>query len=254
MSYAINPQRIEDEVLERLSYQDNCEVDDFTMKRFYHGLRHTLEHSTFNAETYVALGFVLFNMKKYKEFIEIHDQGKKYYTNNLYLHTHRLLGMLRLVNLKLYDIPNFDLYSLWFDPDINVYDTPFEFVYGSKRLVFSNSIMTLKRDNLAKIALYANRTFSVNFGPIHFIRNYDDMKNDEMFFDESFTWEVIEKIRTNVLTETEDLYIKDILGNNYSDFMNFADPDYSEILNNDVETGEDETYNSVDEFMESLMI
>ncbi len=254
MSYTVNPQRIEDEVFERMSYQDNCEVDDFTMNRLYHSLMHIIEHSTFNAETYVALGLVLFNMNKYKEFLEIHERGKRYYEKNLYLHTHRLLGMMRLTNLKLYDLPDFDLYSLWFDPDINIHGTPFEFVYGSKRLITNDRVISLFRDNIAKIALYANRTLSVNFGPIHFIRNYDDMKNDGKFFDESFTWEVIEKIRIDNLTEMEELYLKHILGNKYNDFIDFANPDYSEIFKGDIGLEEDETYNSVEEFMESLMI
>lgn len=38
------------------------------------------------------------------------------------------------------------------------------------------------------------------------------------------------------------------------DFMSLSDPDYSDLINEDNKSGGDETYNSVDEFMESLMI
>ena len=254
MPSAINPKRIEDEVFERLSYREDCDIDDFTMNKFYHGLKKTIADSKFIPETFIALGFVLFNMNKYKEFLEVHDQGKRQYPHNLVLHTHRLLGMLRLVTQNLYVIPEFDLYSLWFDRNVNINNAPFTFDYGSKRLVFAGQIMTLKRNNVAKVVIYEDRTISVEFGPFNFTRNYDDMKDDDLFFDESFTWEVVEKIRTNTLTDIENLYLKDVLGDRYDDFMSLADPDYSGLINEDNKSEGDETYNSVDEFMESLMI
>lgn len=252
MPYTINPKRIEDEVIERLMYQKECEVDDFTMKRFYHSLKKTIRDSKFNSKTFIALGFVLFNMKKYKEFLEIHDQARRHYEHDLEIHTHRLVGMLRLLHLKLYDLPDFDLYSSWFDTEINKDNRPFQFMYGSKRLVFVDKILDLKRENVAKITLNIDHILSFEFGPIHFIRNYFDMKDDNLFFDLSFTWEIIEKIRTNTLTAAEDLYLKDILGDKYNDFIDFVDPDYSEFIDKEEEPGQ--VYHSVDKFMESLMM
>ena len=252
MSYAVDPKRIEDEAFERLHYGSGEEVDSFTLNRLYQSLENEIRSSEFDAKTFIALGLVLFNMKKFDLFIEEHERGKQFFSNNLDLHKNYTLGRFRMVERGFYDIPGFDLYNSWFDPDINNFDSPFRFIYGSKKILYADNLIILERDNIAKVVLYANRRMSFEFGPFTFDREYDELRHENMIFDESFSWEVTERIREGKLTEIEDLYLKEILGNGYSDFMSLADPDYAHLLDIDNEGGE--SYNSVEEFMESLMI
>jgi len=252
MSYTVDPKRIEDEAIERLHYGNGEEVNSFTLNRFYQSLENEIRSSKFDAKTFIALGLVLFNMKKFDLFIEEHERGKRFFSSNLDLHKNYTLGRFRMVERGFYDIPGFDLYNSWFDPNINNFDSPFKFIYGSKRILYAANLINLERDNIAKVVLYANRRVSFEFGPFTFDREYDELRNENMSFDESFSWEVTERIREGKLTEIEDLYLKEILGSGYSNFMSLADPDYAHLLDIDNESGE--SYNSVEEFMESLVI
>ena len=252
MSFAVDPKRIADEAFERLHYGNGEEVDSFTLNRLYQSLENEINNSKFDAKTFIALGLVLFNMKKFDLFIIEHERGKRFFSNNLDLHKNYTLGRFRMVERDYYDIPGFDLYNTWFDHDINNFDSPFSFIYGSKRILYAGNLMNLEKDNTAKVVLYANRKMSFDFGPFSFERKYNELRNENMIFDESFSWEVAEKIREGKLTEDEDLYLKEILGSAYDNFMSLVDPDYSELLGRSNEGGE--SYNSVEEFMESLVI
>ena len=252
MSYTVDPKRIEDEAFERLHYGNGEEVDSFTLNRLHQGLENEIRSSKFDAKTFIALGLVLFNMKKFDLFIKEHERGKRFFPNNLDMHKSYTLGCFRMVERGFFEIPGFDLYKSWFDPNINNFDSPFSFFYGSKRILFANNLINLERENTAKIVLYANRKMSFEFGPFSFEREYDELRNENMIFDESFSWEVTERIREGKLTEIEDIYLKEIPGSAYSNFMSLADPDYSDFL--DIDEEGSESYNTVEEFMESLMI
>lgn len=252
VSLAINPKRIEDEVLDRLRYTNGKNIDTFTLNRFYMKLKNVIENSTPEPKTFLALGVVLFEMGRFSQFIEEYEKGRRLFPTNLDLYKGYTLGLFNIVEKRYFSVPKFDLFSFWFNKKMNIYDEPFRFNYGSKAISYGGNIFNLERENVALITLYADKKVKFEFSPFTFYGEYNDLLNIDLNFDEYFSWEVTEKILNNELSSDEKLYLKEILGGGYGKFLSLANPDYSELLN--IENVGDETYNSVEDFMESIAI
>jgi hypothetical protein len=254
MSYAINPERIEDEIISSYRYDTENDIDSFTLNRKRFQLEDIVKKGSFNENTFIALGLIYFHMKEYSKFIEIYRTAFKYFPGSLSLHAQRILGCFRMFNYNLYPVGDFDLYTEWFDDKINIEKYPLNFGFGSRKIIFTGKeVLRLVRHNNAYITLNHNRRFKFVFGPFEYTADYDEMNHNETYFDESFTWNVIDKIRKNEINKNERNYLKEILGDNYTKFIEIADPDYSQIVFGGNEAVEQvETFNTVDDLIASL--
>jgi len=254
MSYAINPERIEEEIISSHRYDTDCTIDSFTLNKKRFELERVIDAGKFNEKTFIALGLILFNMKEYRKFVEHYKNAFNYFPTSMELHAHRILGFFRMFNYKLYPVGDFDLFSEWFDNKINIEKHSLTFGFGSRRIIYAGKeLVKLCCDNNALVTLNKNRTFHFNFGPFEYDTGYDEMNGNESYFDETFSWNIVERIRNEALNEEQEQYLKEILGGNYNSFISSIDPDYTEYLTfKEEEIATEEIFDSVEDFIASL--
>lgn len=254
MSFIVEPLRIEDEVLETIGYGPVESVDEFTLNRFYHSIFKLKGTPRFDAKSYAALGLVLYNMKKFSEFLSTYREGLNLHPDDIMLYKNYILGLAAMKYRSYYDLQEYDIFDLWFNNIRNPEKVPFSFMHRSSVLKYAGNRFYLSNDIIIKIAIHYNKTVQMSAGPFEMYFEYVSFEPDVLQIDEYFTFEVAEKIRQDRITSEEINYLKYFLGDNYSSFKEMVDPELPHDLLEEKNIEIVEKYDSVEDFMESLLV
>ena len=254
MSFIVDPLRIEDEVFGTIGYGAVNSVDEFTLNRFYHSILKCKGTPKFDAKSYAALGMVLYNMGRFSEFLSICREGLSIYPDDIMLYNSYVLGLAAMKYRRYYDLKEYDIFKLWFDSNKNPERRPFSFMHRSSVLKYAGNIFPLSTDITIKIVINYKKIIQIISGPFEMEFKYISFNPEVLQIDEHFTFEITERIRQNTITSKEINYFKYFLGDNYLSFEEMIDPasppDLLENRKNEII----EEYDSVEDFMESLLV
>ncbi len=253
MTFMTEPLRIEEEIFDMISYGAVESTDEFTLNRYYHIMMKLKETTRFDAKSYGALGRILYNMKKFQEYMDLYKEGSERFHDDLMLQKGFILGLAAMSYRNYYDLTNYDIFNLWFNKETNPERNPFGFLHRANALVYAGNTFDLVDNLYAKIMIGFDKIVHITTGPLKTSFEFKTFRFKDFQIDESITYEITERIRLNKISSEETRYLKYILDDRYDKFIDFIDPDFSELLNVEDEE-EGESYNSVDELMESLMI
>jgi len=140
MALSSVPKKLSDDIINELTYTIDPTKDEFTLNDYYYKLRNIQNIRPLNEEECIALGLVLFNLKKYREFLDymestIRNRGTLDILGNY------MMGKLMLITKRRLPKGDFDIQAEWFDHKLNQNCSPPREVSESKlNLPILNSV------------------------------------------------------------------------------------------------------------------
>jgi hypothetical protein len=212
MSFYLKPESITDEIINTLQYTGKRDLDEFTLRRYFHKLNEIKDKRFLTEKELVAFGLVLFNIGKHEDFITFYNEAKERHPESLNIHAHDTLGRLHISLYKKQDLKDFDLYDYWFDKRYNPEGEKLEFFHLGDEIVIFGKAYSLGKEMVIDVSLYPDKSVIIECGPFKIKRHYDETKRNAFRFGLTVVFEYIEKIRRDTAREEEAAYMEELLG------------------------------------------
>lgn len=264
MSLSAIPERVEDKVLETLTYTPSYDIDDvseFTVRRYADSLQHAKENGPLSDKQYAALLRCYFKISLYRNRIpSLIDEAYRMYPESIMVHAEATMCLQSSVEHGMIPETKFDLREYWFDDRFNGNHVDFSAWKISKNFTFlDKEIQTIKR-LATEIVLRYPSTVVIDAGPFSIEKGYIEMKNNKFNILLVIVNRHIEDLRTGRVTEEKNQFL--------SEYFKKSDLDFIESIGNrplspeeikdieeaeeDIENGNYAVFDSVEDFIATL--
>lgn len=208
MAISPQPARLADEIIKRLTYTTRIEIDEFTLKKYYLALQKIKKENFIDSKDYIALGMVLFNLRKYNDFLKTMENGIKY-LNSVDILESYVIGKLFLISRGLVKSRTFNISKEWFNHVLNKNTKPLNINFNVDQIVLCNKIFSLQKNVIGKIDICADGLCKIQLGPFYVDVFYNKIVEENFnFFMPVFDGFFKKYINNNLKKAEKDFFIE----------------------------------------------